>query len=137
MSLEGVSKYLGQIDYAWNKPQTYMVLVPGLSTVILKIQLTNVFQKLHMGVSRPANIAAANNASNRYAAICKWHLRGSLLQTGAMILAAKVIASPILMGVLIAFPLFEMYKTANTALKYPVVIYAANGFESRSALNIF
>ena len=41
MNFSNVRQSLENIDYAWTKPQTYLVLVPGLSLIIQKIQLAN------------------------------------------------------------------------------------------------
>lgn len=63
MSLSSIKQKLENIDYAWTKPQTYLVLVPGLSLVIQKIQLANTLPL--MNDVNQQNVAQADAKSKK------------------------------------------------------------------------
>jgi hypothetical protein len=74
MSFSGIGQNLEKIDYAWTKPQTYLVLVPGLSLIVQKIQLASALPLTNPVTQE--NVEQANAKSMKFAKICKWHLRG-------------------------------------------------------------
>ncbi len=111
--------YLGKIDYSWNKPQTYLVLVPGLSLLIEKIKSTNLKPFINNDWNNKS--VAPNEKSKEFANMCKWHLRGSLIQM-ACIGAITVYALP-LFSLLSLLPICEALYTYSIAMSNPVVIH--------------
>lgn len=139
MYFSGIKQSLESIDYAWFKPQTYFVLIPVLSLIIRKIQLANILP-LNLPVT-PQNIDQINAKSRRFANICKWHLRGSMIQMAASIIAIKVFAAPLFS--LLALPaIYELVDILIKSHRNSIAIYELeeNGaikMRSRSTYNIF
>ncbi len=97
MNFSGIRQSLENIDYAWNKPQTYLVLVPGLSLIIKNIQLAEVLPlpPINNVILISPNEAIQLEASSRkFATICKWHFGGSIIQMIACAVATKTFAVP-------------------------------------------
>lgn len=118
MNFSGIKQSLANIDYSLNKAQTYLVLVPGLSLVIRKIQLANVLPLINNVLPNQMQnfaLAPADTSSRKFARICGSHLLGSTIQLIA-IYAAGVFVSPLFF--LLAIPsLYEMIDSAKLGLK--------------------
>lgn len=134
MNFSKIRQNLENIDYAWTKPQTYLVLVPGLSLIIQKIQLANTLPLID-NVTEQAK-------SRKFANICKWHLRGSMIQITASIIAIKVFAVP-LFSLLAILATYELVDTLMKSLRNSITLYEfyPNGnikiMRKMSACNIF
>lgn len=127
--MSNITQFLGNIDYDWKKPQTYLVMVPALSFLIEKIQLAKVLP-----------LPADNDQKNRqFAKICAWHLRGSLVQLTACIVAKQVfhVSSPILSAIYLVSSAEALY-TALKALTNRCTIneYYPNGKIKKSHTSI-
>jgi hypothetical protein len=140
MSFSGIRQNLENIDYAWTKPQTYLVLVPGLSLIVQKIQLANTLPLINNITQQ--NIAQADAKSRKFANICKWHLRGSMIQITASIIAIKVFAVP-LFSLVAILATYELVDTLIKSLRNSITLYEfhPNGIiksmTSTRACNIF
>ncbi len=125
------------IDYKWTNPKTYVVLVPVLSLIVQKVQLSNL-----LPLPKSDDQKKLDAASRKFCDVCKWHLRGSMVQTLAAIIAIKFYGKNAFawLGALAAY---EMADTAWKGLKNPGTIYEfyPNGSvkrqESANACNIF
>lgn len=120
MNFADIRQQLADIDYAWTKPQTYLVFIPGLSLMIQKIQFANTLP-LITNVTQH-NVVQADAKSRKFANICKWHLRGSLIQIIATILAVKTFAVP-LFSTLAIIATYELIDTFIRSLKNSVTFY--------------
>ena len=140
MSFSGIRQGLESIDYAWVKPQTYLVLVPGLSLIIQKVQLANTLPLINNVTQQ--NVAQVDAKSRKFANICKWHLRGSMIQIAASVIAIKVFAVP-LFSLLAILASYELVDTLIKSLRNSIKLYEfhPNGniksMTSTSACNIF
>ena len=140
MSFSGIRQSLESIDYAWFKPQTYLVLVPGLSLIIQKVQLANTLPLINNVTQQ--NVAQADAKSRKFGNICKWHLRGSMIQIAASVIAIKVFAVP-LFSLLAILATYELVDTLIKSLRNSITLYEfhPNGtiksMTSTSACNIF
>ena len=140
MSFSGVRQSLEKIDYAWTKPQTYLVLVPGLSLIIQKIQLANTLPLINDVTLE--GMSQADAKSRKFANICKWHLRGSMIQIAASVIAIKIFAVP-LFSLLAILATYELVDTLIKSLRNSITLYEfhPNGrvksITSMSASNIF
>ncbi len=78
-----------ELEYGWNKPQTFIVLIPVISLVFLKIQIYHLKDKLKLDYP---NYRARNQFYNLWESreykkiedICKWHKLGSHIQSIAL-----------------------------------------------------
>jgi hypothetical protein len=127
MILSVIKQNLKNIDYAWDNPQTYLVFVPGLSLAIQKIQIAtvlplkteNLFKSLqkHWKPECKENLTLLmqenNERSKKFAAICKWHLTGSLVQMLVSAVAVKFFAAPLLS----IFLMISAYELGDTFVK--------------------
>ena len=154
MNLSNIRTQLENISYEWKKPQTYLVLVPGLSLIIQKIQLSSTLPLINKFTQQKANDTLPlihkvtqqnadeeNSNSRKFANICKWHLRGSMIQIVVSIIAIKVLASPIF-ALITLLAAYEMADTLIKSLKHHVTYYKfyPNGnlqVTTESACNIF
>lgn len=129
------------IDYGWQKPEIYMVFVPGLSLVIQKMQMAKVLP-LTPNKERNSSDVAANDKAKKFIDICKWHLRGSITQVLVCTVAVKVFALPVF-SLIALVSLYEMSDTFARAYKSgSICVYTYRGdsppdIEYRSAINIF
>ncbi len=139
MNLLNIRQDLAAIDYDGTKLQTYLVFVPGLSLIIQKIQMANTLP-LNNNLTTQ-NAAQIDAQSRKFANICKWHLRGAMIQMIATVIAVKVFAAPIFL----VLTLLAMYELADTYIKSQKSVtffdFYPNGnirsMEIRSACNIF
>lgn len=116
MNISSIRQSLENIDYKWNNPKTYLVLVPGISLLIQKIQLSKILPL------NPADQILKPLKSLKFVDICKCHLRGSLIQMMASVIAVKVFALP-LFSIIGIVATYELINTAILGLKNPVTIY--------------
>lgn len=78
----------------------------------------------------------------KFANICKWHLRGSMIQIIASIIAIKLFAAPIF-ALLAIFATYELVDTLIKSIKNSITLYefhsngAIKSMTSKSACNIF
>jgi hypothetical protein len=121
MNLSGVRQNLENIDYAWNKPQTYFVFVPVLSLIIQRIQLAATLPLIDN--STPQNVAEADAKSRKFVNICKWHLRGSMLQLIFSIVALKFFSVHLFSFFVAASATCELLTIAVKSLKNRVTVY--------------
>jgi hypothetical protein len=109
---------LANIDSRWSEPKTYLLLVPGLSLLIHRIDLVNT---LLLTTPTLDNLSEANQNSERFANCCKWHLRGSLTQIAIASLAMVVFKTPSC-GILGLVGIFEVANTVFQGVKNPLTI---------------
>lgn len=139
-----VCRYLENIDYASTKPQTYLVLVPGLSLIIQKIQLANTLPLPVIGneMLMQPQATQLDASSRKFANICKWHLRGSMIQIVASVIAVKAFAAP-LFSLLAILATYELVDTLIKSLRNSITLYEfyPNGnvksMTIKAACNIF
>lgn len=140
LAFSNIRQNLENIDYSWNKPQTYLVFVPGLSLIIQKIQFSKVLPLIDDVT--PSNIQEAASKSKKFTEICKWHLRGSLIQLTVALIAIHIFAIPFF-SLIVIFAGCELIDTIFHCLKNNPILYEfhANGAVKKkisvSALNIF
>jgi hypothetical protein len=140
MNFSDIRQSLENIDYAWAKSQTYLVFVPGLSLIIQKIQLANTLPLINNVTQQ--NMTQADEKLRKFANICKWHLRGSMTQIAASVIAIKVFAIP-LFSLLAILATYELVDTLVKSLRNSITLYEfhQNGIiksvTSTSACNIF
>jgi len=122
MSFSIIKQSLERIDYAWFKPQIYLVLVPGLSLIIQKVQLANTLPLLITEATTQSNVAQVYAKSRQFANICKWHLAGSLVQIAVSIIAIVAFATPLflLLGILATC---ELAYTLINSIRNRVILY--------------
>ena len=92
MTLASIRQSIENIDYAWNKPQTYLVLVPVLSLLIQKVQIA----ALKLFIPRPQTPHDATTQLaklDKFKKITVWHIAGSCVQFTASIIATNVFAT--------------------------------------------
>ena len=88
------------------------------------------------------NVAEADAKLRKFANICKWHLRGSMVQMIASITAIKVFAVP-LFSLLAILATYELVDTLIKSIRNSITFYEfhPNGnikkTTSMSACNIF
>jgi hypothetical protein len=106
------------MTYNWSNPTTYLVFVPIVSLIVQKFQLIPVSPHGH------CTPVIADQKARTFLKVCKWHLRGSLVQTLFFIATAiKINRLPFPLLVLGLFSTFEHLNTAYIAINNPVVIY--------------
>ena len=91
MNISNIRQNIENIEYAWNKPASYLVLVPGLSLLIQKIQFAN-YKEGH-----PPEV------ESKFFNICRWHVRGALVKVA---IAVGLLAAP-LFSLLVVLSIFE------------------------------
>jgi hypothetical protein len=142
MNFESIKQNLANIDYAWNKLETYVVFIPGLSLVVQKIQLAAVLPWINGEVINPQNADQANLKSRKFLNICKWHLRGSMVQIMVSLIAIKLFALPTFSWVSL-LATYEMVDTLAKGIINRVTLYEfypsgkLKKMTSVSACNIF
>lgn len=140
MNFLNIKQNLENIDYAWTQPKTYLILVPGLSLIIQKIQLASTLPLINNVTQQ--NMAQADAKSRKFANICKWHLRGSMIQIAASIIAIKIFSVP-LFSLLAILATCELADTLIKSLNNSITLYEflPNGniksMTCTSACNIF
>lgn len=131
------------MDYAWNKPETYLVLVPGVSLLIQKIQFANLLPLPSLTKITPQKASEANEKSMKFVKICKWHLRGSMAQILASVMAVHLFAAPIFAAITLTLASLGVLYTVSKAGKQTAVVceFFPNGkvknISMESALRIF
>ena len=120
MSFSIIKQSLERIDYAWFKPQTYLVLVPGLSLIIQKVQLANTLP-LITDVNQ-SNVVQADAKSRQFVNICKWHWAGSMIQIAVSIIAIQAFATPLFL-LLAILATCELAYTLINSLRNRVTLY--------------
>lgn len=126
MNLSSIGQYLQNIDYSWTKPKTYLVIVPGISLIIQKIQLANILplisEILEKHPTMQQSSIQVDGVSRKFANICKWHLRGSMIQIMVCLIAMKIFAAPMFLslGILAGY---EMVDTLIKSLRNTVIFY--------------
>ena len=150
MNFSNIRQSIESIDYAWTKPQTYLVFVPGLSLLIQKIQFANILPltkyvqllPLPNNAEFPQPTPDEDAKTRHFINICKWHLRGSLVQIAASTIAIKTLALPIF-SLLAIVAGFEMVDTFIKIVRNPATVYefhpngAVKTVISNPACNIF
>lgn len=121
MNFSTIRQGLENIDYAWTEPKTYLVFVPGLSLLIQKIQLANTLPLIQSVTQE--NVIQADLESRKFANICKWHLRGSMIQ---IIVGSILITSAIAIQ-MFTIPLFSLLTILAT---YEMVDTFVKGFKN-------
>lgn len=122
MNISNIKQKLESVDYVWTKPQTYLVFIPGISLVIQKIQLANTLPLINNNLTTLQNVAQADAKSRKFANICKWHLRGSMVQILASVIAIKFFAVPIFL-LLAILATYELADTLIKSLKNSITFY--------------
>jgi hypothetical protein len=117
IDFSSIRKKIENIDYGWTKPQTYLILVPGLSILIQKIQIASTLPLPPSAETSPEAIAK----SRKFADICKWHLRGSLAQMVVLAITVNCLAIPFL-SLLMLLPIYELVDITLKSLKNRVTI---------------
>lgn len=145
MNLSNIKQSLEKIDYAWNKPHTYLVLIPGLSLYIEKIQLA-ITVPLVESYTQEERDVLIDIHSRKFDNITKWHLRGSLIQILASVAAIKILSHPLFRQIALVagcLAFCEVLYTSFYRFKIPVTLYEfyPNGqvksISSTRAPNIF
>ena len=145
MDFSNIRQSLENIDYSWTKPQTYLVFVPGLSLLIQKIQLASTLPLIDDANVTPQNMQEAAAKSRKFTDICKWHLRGSMIQMIAAVIATKVFVARLfpLIAIFAALAAFEMVDTISQGIKNKPTLYefhpngAIKSKTNASPINIF
>ena len=122
MALLNIVQNLKNIDYAWTKPQAYVVFIPGLSLLVQKIQLASVLP-LSQDAITPENAARMDVESRRFANICKWHLRGSMAQLMIAAIASKILLVSPFSLFLVSLTTYEMLDTLVKSIKNPICLF--------------
>lgn len=111
INLAAINQAIQNIDYSWAKPETYVVLIPGLSLIVQKIQLATT---LPLNNNPSINtVRQADAQARKFTNICKWHLRGSMTQLVAAMIAIKFISKP----VFLLLSLVATYELLDTLWK--------------------
>jgi len=137
MTFNNIRDNVKNMDYSWKTMSTYIVLVPGLSLIVQKIQMANL-----LPLSQKLDKRADDKQCRKFANVCKWHLRGSMVQMVAVIAAVKVLATPIFLLIACAAA-YECADILIKSLHNKIRLYEfhANGSLKRmefcSACNIF
>lgn len=118
MNLSSIRQSIESINYSWTNPLTSLVLIPGVSLLINRVQLAKVVPML---MTAKHSIQEEAAASNKFLNICKWHFRGSAIQTVVCFVAFKIFANQLLL-LLSVFALMEFAGTAATALKHRITL---------------
>jgi hypothetical protein len=101
-----------EMEYGWKKPRSLIILVPGLSLIFQKIQVSHLISTLKASYQKPDQFSALLN-SREYAkldTIYKWHTLGSLIQTISLL--ALTTLNPVFL-LPAAFSIYEMYASAE------------------------
>jgi hypothetical protein len=128
MDLTNIKNYVCDKEYAWNEPHTYLLLVPGVSLVLQKMQFSEALP-LTFNKMQHQYPLTTNNESRKFANICKWHLRGSMTQLIICIIAVKAFSLP-LFSLLAILATYEMVDTLYKGLANRITLYEFN--EDRS-----
>jgi hypothetical protein len=129
MDFSGIKQKIENIEYSWKNPQMLLVLIPGVSLVIQKIQLTNVLPLMNNPTQQ--NVAQANVQTRKFLNVCKWHLGGAIIQA---IVTATALASIstintfaiLLLSSLTLLAVSQMIYTIIKDIKNPATIYEFN-----------
>lgn len=123
MAVQNIRQKLESIDYSVKNLSTYLVFVPGLSLLIQKVQTA---KTLPLPAVTSFNFdPLQQEKSTRFAAICKWSLRGSMTQAIVCMVAFSVFQMPIF-GLLALVAGYEMIDTIRLAIQNTVTKYELN-----------
>jgi hypothetical protein len=87
--------------------------VPGLSLLIQKIQLSNL---LPLGDYNSNKFIEADLGARKFVKLCKWHLRGSMIQILICVISKEVFEKPVflLLGAIATFELvFTLWQASR------------------------
>lgn len=139
-NFENIRNKLVKIEYGKSNPSTYMVFIPVLSLIVQKIQMAHLLPLKN--AQNQGSYSQQNSISLKLINVCKWHLRGSMVQTVACIVASKIYKLPIfsIIGIL---AMYEILDTGFKALTNKVSVYKLSpdgvlqGVEIINPFNIF
>lgn len=110
MNFSSIRQSIEAIDYSWTNPQTCMVLIPGLSLLIQKVQMAKAIPMLHNAMqSGHGKVPAVNKFLN----ICIWHLKGSAVQAAICSVAYQIFKNKLLL----LFSLAALLELADTVVR--------------------
>ncbi len=126
MILSSLRQSIENINYAWNKPQSYLVLIPGISLLVQKIQLAKILPSIEK--MRPPIIDDRNQDDNvsedevivkKYSNISKWHVKGSLMSLIGSI--ALISINPLATFIGTIFSLYQMINILRSNCSHCIV----------------
>lgn len=108
------------MEYGWKKPQSLIILVPGLSLIFQKIQTSHLLNILKETYQTSDQSSALINSREykKLDSIYQWHVLGSLIQTISLV--ALSIWNPVFL-VPAAFSTYEMFVSAKGLTREVVV----------------
>ncbi len=126
MVFSRIQQSINNIDYAWNKPQSYLALIPGISLLIQKIQLAKILPLINNmhppkidDSSQEKGISKDEGIVRKYSNLSKWHVRGSLISLIASI--ALINIYPLVTFIGAGLSLFQMINILRANCSHSVV----------------
>lgn len=92
VNFQSIKQTIINTDYGWNKPLSFIVLVPGASLIFQKIQVAHLISTLNLIYQKPDQFRALIN-SREYAkldTLYQWHYVGSLIQIITLLVLSKL-----------------------------------------------
>ena len=138
VSISGIKQAIEKnIDYSWTKPQTYLVLVPVISLIIQKVKFAKEFNLINSDNNKEKSIV-----SKDFANICKWHLRGSMMQMIVAIVALVFSAVNPIFALIAIISAYEALSTVYNGFGNQVTLHTVHpdgsySLDTRSPISIF
>ena len=93
-TLHNIKQYICEMDYNYKNPMSYVaVSIPGLSLVIEKIQISNLYvSKIAKDITENVSAIVFSQSENKKIShIACWHLAGNIVQLIAVVALASLI----------------------------------------------
>lgn len=119
--INSIFQRIEDIDYAWEKPESYVVFIPGLSILVQQIQSGNFIanRAMHPDILNVLQMSPAqqkqeadkvNLQSHKCSKWCQWHSRGAIVQMAIALLALQIFKKTPFSVILAGFAIWQFIE---------------------------
>lgn len=121
---ETIRQSLANVEYGWNQPSGYLVLVPGLCPILQNIQVT----ELSLGLSSSPDLNLIDLYSRKFYRMCQWHGRGAVVQALVASVATTLFGPHIAFQAIGALAMWQLIQSIKISVsnKYKLSFYTLN-----------